>query len=628
MVSSTELVTKEGGRQKKWSANILEDGDAMSAILDSGAQISIVPFAVVDFFQLKLKRLSQPVAIIFGNGSRTICNTIVYFGVLVGDVFAVEDAVDCFINLGTFIDNGDRAIVFSTDKVQVVDSEGGLVIKGPRDKATGYWKMDLEEILNYKPYSGGRWMETAVSAQQSTVGSASTSPSRRGQCNPELQRLPRTSRRGQPIPERVQQLARELHRLWRHPHPVRMASVVTHSPGSIPARFKELDAATILKVFDHNPCQACAVAKFNKLPAQVGSGASFALGVAWAVDWVPVKPTTMYGANGVYQFVELATNMTEAVLARKDDAAMMVEALEMLLALSSTYSHTIRLIRFDAGSVPNSALFVRALANHHIRAEPAASGEQRQNPAERTIQTMKKLVAATFVDQRTLPRCYWGHNWLTTNMVMRMMPNTKCPFSSPWEEYTGLTPDLSKIKYPFGTPEVAERLVRTVAVGTAGEEEMCMENSLDPNGEFVIAIGAPDTADATTLVVVPGRGMRPTRRSSTMASSKPLSQSKMRKGPVFFPRWATPSSTSRWWLLSRQRAQRRWREHCGRDPAVACQPSTPSRTARTQLSHHHPQQTLGGCGAERPMRPAWGQQEWPMSRNLAAGTTRTTPTST
>ena len=102
----------------------MKEGDKRCVVLDSGAQVSIIPFEVVEYFGLNTQLLSTPIAIIFGNGSKTTCNHIVYFGVLVGDIFVVRDAVNCFLNLGTFVDNGDRSVTFSAEKVQILSGDG------------------------------------------------------------------------------------------------------------------------------------------------------------------------------------------------------------------------------------------------------------------------------------------------------------------------------------------------------------------------------------------------------------------------------------------------------------------------------------------------------------------------
>ena len=124
MVSSTELVTSGRRSENKWKATIMEEGDKRNAVLDSGAQISIIPLEVVEYFGLNTQRLSTPVVVVFGNGSKTLCNYTVYFGVLVGFIFVVPEAKGCFFNLGTFVDNGDRSVIFSAEKVQVVKNGG------------------------------------------------------------------------------------------------------------------------------------------------------------------------------------------------------------------------------------------------------------------------------------------------------------------------------------------------------------------------------------------------------------------------------------------------------------------------------------------------------------------------
>ena len=55
----------------------------------------------------------------------------------------------------------------------------------------------------------------------------------------------------------------------------------------------------------------------------------------------------------------------------------------------------------DVGSTENANDVTVFMEDHHITPEPAAVGEQNQNPVEREVQTLKKGVSALLIDQET-----------------------------------------------------------------------------------------------------------------------------------------------------------------------------------------------------------------------------------
>ena len=482
----------------------------MKATVDSGAAIPIVPRTLVKQI-LKFWRQSRgdtaakttfgndktaslrpsderigdirkidKIKIIYGNSTFEFTEHVVFLGKIIGEAFIVEKGSEILLAVTNIIENGwKRKVVFDEQKVEVLDSENKVIISGLRDPFTGLWSLDLQTALLYNDQRDTR----AVNAL-------------------------RVSRRGlRMTDQRLVVLAHECHRDWGHLHPEKMALVFHLAPHKVPVRFQDLTPSLIISIFEHRECLACKVHNSNRLPRQVGSGIERNIGACWGVDVVTMSVATMGRCTKVIQFVELATGFPEAILVKTENAGVMIEALDHIIRINETHGHRIFSMRFDASKITGSEIFGAALLSRKINPNPAAPGQQHQDPPERYVQTIKKKVATMFADQLSLGSSYWGPAWLAANNYLKAFPNkhTTC---SPYEMLTGEPFDTFRFRYCFGMPGVVTRETRTIARGMGGLAEMRPQNSLDGEGELAFAVGYPQAMNSGTFVVIPGRNFR------------------------------------------------------------------------------------------------------------------------
>ena len=472
---------------KASSVSALSIESASSAKADSGAEVSIASYKFVSSLHLPVQTLFPPLNIIFANGSRSQSHHFASLGAL-GIVYLVDDAVDALLSVNSITDNGFRVLLTSSS-ITIQDKEGNDIFTQTKALSDSLWSIHVPK---------------AIEACQLTISDNSFNSQLHQHSS--LPTRVQAARVKQRIPSSTVALAFHLHQIWQHTHPHIMEQAFkpfNPFPNSSP--FSILDADTIRTIFQHRPCLACMIAKTNQLPRQLGSGVEPHLGEVWSMDCVgPISPPTMHGATMFYLFVEHCTTLVKVFLIRQDTALTMELALKDVIAFCSRHNRKMTTLRFDAGSVSNSAFLTAILQQYQITPAPAAPEQQQQNFCERSVQTIYKRMAANFADQLLLGLQYWGHNVKAVVDLMAILPNTKCPCSSPWKEFTGLDPDIVSRKFKFGQPGVASIVGNSTI--TPFDNSLRPRTHQDAKNEFVVAIGQPEYgSQQSVLVVIPGR---------------------------------------------------------------------------------------------------------------------------
>ena len=101
-------------------------------------------------------------------------------------------------------------------------------------------------------------------------------------------------------------------------------------------------------------------------------------------------------------FSEQRTGLLKPYLVRDNNSDTLELALLDVIAYSKCHNKTMLTLRFDAGSVMNSAQVVTMLRSYRVTPAPAAPEHQEQDFAERDVQTVRKRMAANFADQLLL----------------------------------------------------------------------------------------------------------------------------------------------------------------------------------------------------------------------------------
>jgi hypothetical protein len=203
-------------------------------------------------------------------------------------------------------------------------------------------------------------------------------------------------------------------------------------------------------------------------------------------------------------FKDIFSGYTHAIFVRDKSGESFSRATDEVIAFYKAHNHRVRYIRCDAGSSENDSAAVAHLRDEHgVTIQPAAPGHQHQNPVEREVQTLIKGVSCMLLDQSSLGATWWDYaveQWIrTANCRPHKNEWLNLPLS-PVEIITSKSPDVSKEhKFPFGCPVSAMPPVdRTWKYA--------------PSAEFGVAVGSSPHQNGSTLVFIPGKGIKPKER--------------------------------------------------------------------------------------------------------------------
>jgi hypothetical protein len=168
---------------------------------------------------------------------------------------------------------------------------------------------------------------------------------------------------------------------------------------------------------------------------------------------------------------------------------------------------------------------------HGVVVDPASVGKQNQNPLEREVQTLIKGAGCLLADQNCLSNAWWCYaveSWIQT---ANCRPNTNPTFensTSHIEIITGVAPDLeSRFLFPFGCP--------VTFITPTGRTQ-----HFSPSSETGVAVGTTEGNNGATLVLVPGRGLKPFPRADVQRLDLPA-QTPSPITEEFLPTFSTPS---------------------------------------------------------------------------------------
>ena len=294
--------------------------------------------------------------------------------------------------------------------------------------------------------------------------------------------------------------------LWLHKR-------MGHPSGSIMAKCikdltwqgvnEKLTPGLVRRIMSKQPCTACALGKRNKLNKAYGSGIKpDNPGQVISIDYQgKISPVSVRGFTGWFIFKDICTGYRHGIMTKDKSAKTFIEALSHVIDFYNRHGHRVDKLRMDAGSTENSAAVTEFCNEHNIELDPAAVDEEQQNPVEREVQTLTKGVSAMLLDQTALgPNwwCYAVQSWISTanSTTYQFGANNKCPF----EHVTGKLESLdTKFLFPFGCPVTC-----TKVDGRA--------HHYDTINEFGIAIGSSTGSNRATLVILPGKGLKPFER--------------------------------------------------------------------------------------------------------------------
>ena len=217
----------------------------------------------------------------------------------------------------------------------------------------------------------------------------------------------------------------------------------------------------------------------------------------------------MRGFNGFYLFKDKYSGYRHAIMVKDKLAKTYLNAVEQIIEFYNSHGYPVVKIRCDAGSTENDTTVVSTLnSKHRIKVDAAAVEHQNQNFVEREAQTLIRGVGCLLVDQQSLSNkwwCYAVQSWIQTANTRPHSTNLIEGSSSCMEIVTTTVPDIhTRFRFPFGCP------VTSIRAGSKDQK-------YDSAAEFGIAIGTTSGENGATLVLIPGKGIKPVERYDVQA---------------------------------------------------------------------------------------------------------------
>ena len=320
-------------------------------------------------------------------------------------------------------------------------------------------------------------------------------------------------------------------------HSSRATMMESISKGAWTGINEDIPPKMIHAVMSRMHCTACALCKMHKLSSTNGEGMHGVLpGEELSVDYQgKVSPVSVRGFNGFYLFKDKFSGFRHAIMVKDKTAKTYLSAVDKVIKFYNSYGQKVEKIRCDAGSTENDSGVVEFLnKTHFIKVNTVAVEHQNQNFVEREVQTLIRGVGCLLVvDQQALSSkwwCYAVESWVQTANA-RPNANPYIEDSSSCEEIvTGVVPDVqSRHKFPFGCP------VTSIRTGIKDQK-------YDPVAEFGIAIGTTSGENGSSLILLPGKGIKPVERFDVQTLLLP---SKIEGNPTKHMEENMPETTSK-----------------------------------------------------------------------------------
>ena len=297
--------------------------------------------------------------------------------------------------------------------------------------------------------------------------------------------------------------------MWLHKrmgHPSRATMIQSILNGTWTGIISNITPQSIHSVMSRMHCTACGMCKMHKRPVNQGEGLhGNHPGEELSVDYQgKISPTSVRGYNGFYLFKDKFSGYRHCILVKDKTAKTYMNAVEQVIEFYNSHGFPVEKIRCDAGSTENDSTVVSTLnTKHFIKVDPAAVEHQNQNFVEREAQTLIRGVGCLLIDQHSLSNkwwCYAVQSWIQTantrphsNKLIEGSPSCA-------EIVTTVVPDINtRYRFPFGCPVTSIR---------AGQKDQ----KYNPIAEFGIAIGSTNGENGSTLVLIPGKGIKPVER--------------------------------------------------------------------------------------------------------------------
>ena len=469
-------------------------------IVDSGANVGVTSFDVARFYKRAIIPFSKPISI-HGVGDSVLESThFADFGPVLGRFALLQGKdVSTLISISNITERG-YTVEYTSGGVNILFN-GKLVTQGRFDPESRLWYLDIGELLMLSERDDATSPLHALNAHEwdeftrvcALLGQSAVHDVNEDALTELVSKAPRRkSRRGEIIPVWLVEAVFDLHNRMGHPSAKVMAKAIDHCMwiGVHPA----ITPAVVNKIFEKRHCIACEIGKMRHLVVPVGSGVK-EIAVGHTISWDvcgKISPATINNAVYMFVFVCCATGFFKKFLTRNKTAETAEKCLREVVSFFRRYGHTVRRLKFDRGSVENSAHIDDVMAELKIEALPAAVETQRMNTIERHYQTFKDRVGTNMACQNWLPATAWGHGASQVEETLNCCPNELTHPCTPFELVTGERPDVGRrFKFAFGCP------LKCFDDGATGFTR----------GQLAISLGY-GAGNGACYVVIPGQGLR------------------------------------------------------------------------------------------------------------------------
>ncbi len=447
------------------------DPELSYAVGDSGASIAVTNIETVKHFELTPQIRSTPITLTFGNNTTAVSTHYAYFGAIIGNISILDNAPDTLLSISTLCNRG-FTITFTADNIHIF-LQKQLIYTGYKDKHTELYYINMKDLIDCK-----------INLQKPLAEKIKVN---------NVNKHKETHKRNKIISQSLIKEVLWLHKCMGHQSRNTMCKAVNNQ--SWPGVSKEINTAVINKIFKHIQCTACAIAKRNKLPRELGIQILAQLpGEIISYDYQgKISSTSIRGYTGFYIFKCQCTGFRHIFLVKDKSSKTLKMCINEILDYYNIHGHVVRKFRFDAGSTENSKEIIKHLHEQKIQTDPAAKNSQFQNPVEREVQTVIKGVSALLIDQSSLSAKYWDYaleSWVETANNSPMTNDI-----TPIEAVTDIQLDIpTTFRLPFGCPVTCTK-------------EEGRDVKFDTISEVGIAVGTSGGSNKAIKVIIPSRGL-------------------------------------------------------------------------------------------------------------------------
>ena len=213
-------------------------------------------------------------------------------------------------------------------------------------------------------------------------------------------------------------------------------------------------ATQVRRIMLSEPCVACILAKKNKPsiePSNSNRDRLLQIGEFISGDIVgKISPPAKTGEVYYFLFSDRKTGYLRAYTSKSKES--FATALEDTIQFYSKYGHTVKYFRSDSEVIMLQGEVLRLMTKYGIKPEHSLPYAHHQNPVERHVQTMNKLIATNLHSQTYLSSQFWDHALFHSLELRNHTPNSKTGQLSPSQlviKEEGL--DLQRqCLFPFG----------------------------------------------------------------------------------------------------------------------------------------------------------------------------------